>query len=122
MIDDQMNLWYIESNPNPQLSGYTADWNKLYLSVMMGTFDIQAAYYKSRMTRVLNVLKAMQKAENEYVGLVDYEKWKMEYQKALKNRLEPKYKINSQNKWVPIINENLGGVDTYFGHLPSSCI
>jgi len=123
MIDDQMNLWYIEANPNPQLSGYTAEWNKLYLSVMMGAFDIQSAYYKSRMTRVLNVVKAMQEEEKvKGHNSVDYGKWRMEYQSALKNRLEPKYKINSQNKWVPIINENLEGEKVYFGHIPSSCI
>ena len=121
MLDDEMKLWYIESNSNPQLSGFTKDKNSLYLSVVMGTMDIQYAYYRSRMMRVMEIVKRLQEdmgAKKE----VDCEKYRNEYQKAIRNRLEPRYKISSKNMFVPLIDENIAGEGAYFGNIDPECL
>jgi len=94
MLDDEINLWFIESNPGPQLFGTSQD--KIYYDVLVGIFDINFAYYRSRMKRVLNVISSIQKdLVNSQV--VNYERYRKEYQEAVKNILEPEYQISPNN-------------------------
>jgi len=119
MLDDEMNLWFIESNPGPQLSGTSQD--RLYYDVLMGLFDINYAYYRSRMKRVLNVISSIQK-DFEQSHVVDYNKYREEYQKAVQNRLEPEYQISSSNTWTLVMDESLSGSQAYMGYISEECL
>ena len=119
VLDDQMELWFIESNPGPQLSGTSAD--SIYYKVFWGIQDIQYAYYRSRMKRALDVVQRMLHETNQGV-VIDYQKWREEYRIATQNRLEPEYKISANNTWTLIMDENLKGSDAYMGYIPSECV
>ena len=119
MLDEDMNLWFIESNPSPLFTG-TSKW-KLFYSVVLDHFEVQFAYMKSRMKRALNVIKQMQQ-EVVKGGMVDYEQWKKEYQIAIKNKLEPEFQISTNNTWKIIMDENLKGEKAYFGLIPEECL
>lgn len=119
VMDDNMKLWFIESNPSPLLHGTTKQ--HVYNDVLRSMFDIQFAYYRSRMARVLKVMSRLQK-EIEENDTVDYGKWKEEYRDAVKNRLEPEYQLSKNNTFKLIMDENLPGTDAYFGHISSECI
>jgi len=119
MLDDNMNLWFIESNPSPLMSG-TTKW-KIYLSVVRDHFEVQYAYLKSRMKRALQVIKDMQ-AEAAKTGQVDYSKWTDEFQDALRNRLEPEFAISPENSWVKIVDENYEGAGAYMDYITPDCL
>jgi len=119
MLDDQLNLWFIESNPSPLLSG-TTKW-RIYLSVVRDHFEVQYAYMKSRMKRALKVIKDMQ-AEIVSGEPVDYHSWREDFAEALKNRIEPEFEISENNSWVKIVDENIEGTGAYMNYLPQECL
>jgi len=119
ILDNDMNLWFIEANPSPLLTGTTI--HRMYHQVVKDLFEIQSAYYRSRMTRVLDVVSRM-KNEVTTKNTVDSEKWKKAYEKANMNKLEPAYKISKKNSFVKIMDENLSGEKAYFGHISKECL
>ena len=117
MLDEDMQLWFIECNPNPLLDGVKPE---LITRMLMDLYEIQFAYYRSRMTRVLDVIKKMQK-EMVTKKNVDYEKWRKQYQVAVQNKIEPAYKISKANTWEVIMDESQPISKAYFGHIPAEC-
>ena len=121
ILDDDLNLWFIECNASPQLIG-TNEEKTIFLTTMLrDLFEIQYAYFRSRMKRVFNVLYQMNK-ELEAKKDIDYEAWKKEYDRVNRNYLEPEYQISPKNGFVLIMDKNLNGSDAYFGHLPPECV
>jgi len=121
MLDDQLNLWFIECNSSPQLIGTNEYKTKFLVKMLTDMFEIQYAYYRSRMKRLYNMFKLMN-TELEQFDEVDYDKWKGEYKQVVKNRLEPEFQISPENSWTLIIDKNLKGEAAYFGHLDAECI
>jgi hypothetical protein len=121
MLDDNLNLWYIEGNPNPQLHQNTPKMSQMMNTMLKDMFEIQYSYYRSRMSRLMEVIARMQMeaAKKKYT---DYEKWQAEYQEAAKNTLEPEYQISKDNTFKLIMDENLSGSKAYFGHISSKCV
>jgi len=121
MLDEDLQLWYIECNPNPLLDGVKPQFIE---KMLVDFFEIQFAFYKSRMQRVMKVLEKMMTAseKNNNGEKIDYSFWRKEYQAASKNRLEPDYQISKDNTWLPIIDENLSGANGYYGHLSDECL
>ena len=119
MLDDDLNLWFIESNPSPLLSGTSK--YMTYYKVVSSHFEIQYAYMKSRMKRAMNVIRAMQQEINAG-AVVNYGKWKTEYQKAVKNRLEPEFEISKNNTFTLVMDQNLPGEQAYVGYITKECL
>ena len=121
MLDDKLNLWFIECNASPQFVE-TNDRSLGFLVTMLNDmFEIQYAYYRSRMKRTLDVIKRMQN-EIESKGSTDYNKWREEYKEAVKNKLEPEYKISEGSSFSLIMDENLPVADAYFGFIEPECV
>lgn len=122
MLDDNLNLWFIECNSSPQLVG-TNEYKTEFLTRMLkDLFEIQFNLYRSRMKRVFGVFKRMYNEIGDSATAIDYEKYKVEYQEAVKNRFEPEYQISKDNTFVPIIDKNRKGKAAYFGLLEDECI
>jgi len=121
MFDSDLNLWFIECNSSPQLVG-TNEYKTTFLAQMLrDLFEIQYSFYKSRMSRILDVLKQMEE-EGIKTGGIDYTKWRKKYIEAEKNRIEPEYPIRSNNTFHIIMDMNLQGPEAYFGNLKSECV
>jgi len=119
MLDTKLNLWLLECNSSPQL---LEDNGKEFMTKMLeDAFEIQYAYYRSRMTRVLGLVRKMQE-EEKVKGSIDLPQWQERYQEAVKNRIEPEFKIKETNSWTLVVDKNLPGAAAYFGHLSSECI
>lgn len=118
MLDDKLQLWYIECNSNPLLTGVVPT---IINSMLNDMFEIQLAMYRSRMQRVLKMIEKMMVAHDSDEDL-DYNFWRKEYKEAVRNRIDPKYKISKNNTWIPIINENLKGAQKYFGLIRKECV
>jgi exonuclease VII small subunit len=120
MLDDKLNLWFIECNSSPQLIGTNELKTNFLVKMLNSLFEIQHNFYRSRMKRVLNLIKKINK-EGEETGKVDYELWRDEYKDAVKNVLEPEYQISEDNSFKLILDQNLPGEQAYFGHLNADC-
>jgi len=117
MLDENLQLWFIECNPNPLLDGV----KPMLISRMLNDlFEIQYALYRSRMTRIIDVINKMQK-ETVESQKANATQWKKEYQAAERNRIDTKFAISKNNTWKPIMDENLKGSKAYFGHIPEQC-
>jgi len=120
MLDDELNLWFIECNSSPQLIGTNPYKTEFLTKMLKDLFEIQYAYYKSRMSRILKLLKSMDE-EASIIGTRDYSKWKVQYDEASMNRLEPEYKISANNSFQIIMDQNIQGPGAYFGILRDEC-
>jgi len=121
MLDDELNLWFIECNSSPQLIGTNELKTNFLVKMLNSLFEIQHNLYKSRMKRVLNIIKKINK-EGEETGKVNYDNWRAEYKEAVRNRFEPEYQISQDNSFKLILDQNLPGHEAYFGHLAPECI
>jgi len=120
MLDSDLNLWFIECNSSPQLIGTNPYKTDFLIKMLKDLFEIQYAYYKSRMARVLRILKDMDE-EAAIIGTRDYSKWTDVFAEAWKNRLEPEFNISANNSFEIIMDQNLQGPDAYFGILKDEC-
>ena len=86
MLDDQLKLWFIEGNPNPQLAQSTQKAADIVNVMLKDLFEVQYAYYRSRMQRVKKVIEAL-RSEYKEKRYVDYKEWSATYSTATKNRI-----------------------------------
>jgi len=107
MLDDNMNLWFLESNASPLLSGLQK--YGIFKSVVQGAIEISYGLYKSRMKRVLDIIRKMEGQR------VNYNKWRKEYQYAVKIGLK-------RNNWQLILDKNRLGTGAYMTYLPLECL
>ena len=121
MLDDNMKLWFIESNPTPQFGGSTKSKNKIYRDLLWSAFEVEYMYYQSRMKRVLGLINRIT-SETDEGKAVNYQKWRTEYKEATKNRLEPEYQLSSNNTFQIVMDENIKGPGAYFGNIDEGCI
>jgi hypothetical protein len=119
MLDEEMNLWFIECNSSPQLIG-TNDFKTQFLTKMLeDLFEIQYGLYRSRMKRTLALLRDINKSSED--GPINYAKWRKNYSEVTVNRFEPEYQINKKNSFKLIMDMNKKGKDAFFGHLKEEC-
>jgi len=120
MLDDELNLWFIECNSSPQLIGTNEKKTNFLVKMLEDLFEIQYGLYRSRMQRVLDVLKKVSRESAEN-GVVDYVKYREDYAEASRNRFEEEYKISKDNSFKLIMDMNKKGKSAYFGHLSAEC-
>lgn len=121
MLDEDLNLWFIECNSSPQLVGTNAYKTNFLIKMLKDIYEIQYAFYKSRMLRVVKLIKQME-LEGLVEGTINYTKWRPEYIEASRNRLEPQFELSSDNSFHLIMDLNKDKSEAYFGNLKDECI
>jgi len=121
MLDDELNLWFIECNASPQLIGTNELKTKFLVTMLRDLFEIQYGLYRSRMRRLLTVIKKMN-IDAAQDGNIDYDNYRTLYAQAAKNRFEPEYEISSTNTFKLIMDENLDGPERYMNLLDPECV
>jgi len=120
MLDDQLNLWFIECNASPQLIGTNEYKSKFLIKMLTDLFEIEYGLYRSRMKRVLEVLKTI-KVDSVSTGYIDYALYKEAYRAAMVNRFEPEYEPSKDNTFELIMDLGKSGPEAYFGNLDDEC-
>jgi len=120
MLDDELNLWFIECNSSPQLIGTNDYKTKFLIKMLTDLFEIQYGYYRSRMKRVLKVLNEIN-SEAIKKGKVDYKAWTNEYNEAMSNRFETEFTPKEGNSFELIMDMNIKGPGAYFKNIPREC-
>jgi len=121
VMDEDTNIWLIEVNPSPQMVGTNERKTKFLTQLTTDMFEIQYAYLRSRMKRVYNFMKEMERRETEGEEL-NYEKMRYQFEKINMNKLEKEFEINLNNSFTLIMDKNIKGSGAYFGHLKEECI
>lgn len=121
ILDEELSLWFLEANPNPQMIATTEFLGRLLESMLRSLFEIEYALYRSRMKRVWSVMQKI--FEKEGAGeKVNYEDYKGEYQEASMNRFEGEYKTSKLNTFTLIVDEGKEGAAAYFGKISAECV
>ena len=121
LLDDELNLWFIECNASPQLIG-TSDEKTIFLTKLLSDmFEIQYAYLRSRFKRIQAFIARLN-GEISTKKKVDRRRVRNEFAVINKNKLEPEFQISTKNSFTLIMDKNLKGPLAYFGNLREECI
>lgn len=132
MLDQKLNLWLIECNAIPAMSGTTPEKEDLMNQMLKDMFEIQYAYLRSRIKRTHEFINGtanplfeyenkLSKGEKAQKPVIDWKTLKKQFAKINKNYLEPEYKISKENSFSLVFDENLEGKNAYFGNIDDTC-
>ena len=127
MLDENLNLWFIEANAEPLLDGWSDDTKVFFNSILYDSFDIAFGLMRSRVKRIVNFVNYLirdsqvwQTADNG-VFIENLAARRKEFREITKNYFEPEFLPSPSNKYSLIIDENLSGPGRYFGFLEPEC-
>ena len=63
VMDDNQKLWFIESNPSPQMNGTSPAKRELLYKTIVEMFEIEHAYLRSRWKRVTDLVYSYYREE-----------------------------------------------------------
>jgi len=115
MLDENMKLWFIECNSSPLLDGVVPE---MITKMLADMFDIQFAYYRSRMARLVHFIQNIQ--QNEFNEETGNDFLRERYKEVIRNRIDPAFQPSKNNSWELIIDSNMGK-DQFFGLISSEC-
>jgi tubulin polyglutamylase TTLL1 len=121
LLDDDLNLWFIECNASPQLIGTSELKTKFLTDMLTDMFDIQFAYLRSRMKRVHQFMQRFFK-ETASAKEIDWEPWREEFAIINQNKLEPEFPLRKNLTFTLIMDKSRKGKAAYFGLLDDDCI
>ena len=121
VMDENLNLWYIETNTMPLVDGFTAHSTQLFNQMLIDTFDIVQNLAKSRMKRVVLYINELLR-QYEDGAVPNIEARREEFRKLTMNRFEPEFMPRENNTFYQIMDENLQGKDMYMGLIDQECL
>jgi len=120
VMDEKTNIWLIECNPSPQLIGTTERKTNFLVQLLSDLFEVQYAYYRSRMKRIYKFFAdidgKLQKGKS-----LNYTTLAKQFDKINMNKLEKEFEISPNNSFTLIMDKNLKGSKAYFGYLSDEC-
>ena len=121
LLDEHLNLWFIECNASPQLIGTSELKTQFLTNMLTDIFEIQFAYLRSRMRRIHKFLERFFK-ETENASHIDWESWREHFKKINQNKLDPEFKLRDNLTFTLIMDKSKKGADGYFGLIDSDCV
>jgi len=118
VMDENLNLWFIDANSMPSLQGWTPDRVQFFNRMLSETFEIVSGLLKSRAKRIvgyINELCANEAFGAEVGGIQIYglERRREEFKKLSSNYFEREFEPCLSNGFVKIIDENYIGTKKY---------
>jgi len=122
MLDDTLNLWFIECNGSPQMIGTSSYKTKFFVEMLTDMFEIQFAYFRGRMKRLFDLIHHMNAEMEVRGGYIDIKHYRAKFVAANFNGLEFEYPINEHNTFHLIIDRGYSGKEAYFDLVPEECV
>jgi len=128
MLDENLNLWFIEANSSPAIEGYSIPMEKFIVKMVRDHFELMTGLLRSRMKRIVDYinyldLKGIVKNKTQGRVVIQNIKEKVEHFNSIsKNYFEDEFLPSSDNGFVKILDENLYGVDRYQNLLGYKCL
>ena len=129
MLDDKLNLWFIECNRSPVIKDSNEEKGLFLRKLFRDGFEILSAQLRSRMKRVIKFVNMLTSEgfarENTLdpsdVVLPNLEENRRIFNSLLENKIDDEFKISPDNSWIKIVDETLPGVERYNGMFPIEC-
>jgi len=123
VMDDNLDLWFIEANAAPLIHGFTKESTVLINQMLVDTFDIVHGLLRSRMKRVISYVNTLTKEIDPSDTRVRYlgDKRK-EFNELIKNSFDPEFMPRKNNTYELIIDETKTGTARYAKLLPKNCL
>jgi len=129
MMDEDLNLWFIEANAIPLTMGWTNDTTKFFNKMLRDQLDITMSLVKSRVKRVVTYVNNLTRAKKEWsmkggeFKIKQLKAKRREFGQVVKNAFDPEFPPSSENGFQKIIDENLEDLERYSNLLnPADCI
>jgi len=121
LLDEHMNLWFIECNASPQLIGTSPEKTEFLIKLISDVFEIQYAFLRSRFKRIQQFMSELHGKVTKDKK-VDRRKIMTDFAKVNRNKLEPEFPIDKNNSFTLIMDKSIIGPGAYFNHLKEECI
>jgi len=121
MMDDNLNLWFIEANSGPLIEGWDKKTRKFFDKLLGDAMEISVGLLQSRTKRIINYIneliaeKDILSYTNEGLELKDLEERLKEFKKISKNYFEPEFEPSPDNEFQPVVDENEKGTKKIYG-------
>ena len=127
MLDDDLNLWFIEANVGPELKGSPKQKEMLVSRMVYDLFEITTSFLKSRLKRIVKYVNWLENSgqiqidEEGNVTIKKLEQRRKEFADITKNYFDEEFELSSDNTWVKIVDENIEGLARYNGMFDIEC-
>jgi len=128
MMDENLDLWFIELNTMPLLHGWTEKTTEFFNKMLVDYFDIVFGLLRSRVKRIVAYVNDMIEKEHYLmkddgdVKIEDLKVRRKEFREISKNYFEPEFVMSQENKFRLIVDNNLDGAERYNGNLHDDCV
>jgi len=128
ILDENLNLWFIEANPKPAIEEATPHSKELFKTMFLDQYEIVIGLLRSRMKRVYEYVNHIVSREEAGWSSVDkiyiknLNEKKAEFQQVIKNYFEPEFEPREGNSFTKIVDENYSGVKRYAGLISEECL
>ena len=128
MLDENLNLWFIEANSSPAIEGYSEPMEKFIVKMAQDHFEVIMGLLRSRVKRIIQYVNHLtdtgkfKQAKKGQVIANDIETKVKKFQNITKNYFEKEYEPSPTNGFQKIIDENYSGVEAYQGLISSECL
>ena len=129
ILDEQLNLWFLECNSSPVMKGTSELKERFMLKMLADHFEIVFGLLKSRTKRIIGFVNRITYGMGtRTVGLEDdvyvkdLAKKQEEFRKLIQNFFEKEFAPGPENGFVKIVDEHQSGVDRYMDLLSKECL
>jgi len=128
MLDQNLDLWFIEANAQPLLDGWSADTKIFFNAILYDSFEIVYGLLRSRVKRIVHFVNKIIEEEqalrfdSNAIFFMDLQKKREEFKKIIMNYFEPEFLPGPNNGFSLIVDDNLDGVARYNYLLEKECL
>jgi len=128
MLDDDLNLWFLECNSSPVMAGTSEEKERFMTTMLQNHYEIIIGLLRSRSKRMIEFindvtkeLMANRNAQGKY-ELRGFTEKKEAWNVIIQNKFEPEYQPSLGNTWHKIVDENFDGTARYSNFIPEECL
>lgn len=127
MLDQDLNLWFIECNTGPVLKATNREKGQIMKTMLKDMFEIVNAQLRSRLKRVIGFVNdltregALKLSNSGTVELPNLAQKRERFRELLVNKVEKEFAVSPNNSWMKIVDESLAGPGRYNGMFSSDC-
>jgi len=128
MLDEEMNLWFLECNSSPVMAGTSEEKEKFMIEMLKNHFEIVIGLLRSRTVRIINYINEVTVAlksfrnENGKYELRELSQKQDHFKFIIRNKFEPEYEPSPLNTWSRIVDENFNGTARYMNLIEEKCL
>ena len=128
MLDENLNLWFIEANSGPAFGEYSQSMEKFIVKMQRDHLELVNGLLKSRMKRIVAFVNGLiekgliRKSEGQEVAVDDLVHKRVAFEGLSRNYFEEEFKPSAGNGFVKIIDAHERAEKKYQGFITAECL